>query len=128
MRLRPHHLMCTQGYSNRGYNEEFIENMNKITNILRNKKNVKIDLVFSADDICRFCPEKSKDDLCNSNNKVKSIDEKVIKYFNLEEREYDYKEIVSYIKKNITEEIMEDICSSCQWYKISRCKKVMCNR
>ena len=127
MKLRPHHLMCTQGYSGKGYSEDFVENMNNITDILRNNKDVKINLVFFTDDICKSCPEKLEEDLCSSNNKVKSIDEKVVKYFNLEEKEYNYKKIVKYIKDNMTEEIMDDICSTCQWYNMSKCKEVMCS-
>lgn len=127
MKLRPHHLMCTQGYSGKGYSKDFVENMNNITDILRNNKDVKINLVFFTDDICISCPEKLEEDLCSSNNKIKSIDEKVVRYFNLEEKEYNYKKIVKYIKDNMTEEIMDDICSTCQWYHMSKCKEVMCS-
>ncbi|MDD7224175.1 MAG: DUF1284 domain-containing protein, partial [Lachnospiraceae bacterium] len=28
--LRPHHLLCTQGYSGKGYSDDFVENMDKI--------------------------------------------------------------------------------------------------
>lgn len=64
-KLRPHHLLCTQGYSGKGYSEDFVENM---------------DIVV---------------------------------------------EDINYIKENITEEIMDDICGSCEWYSISHCKKRM---
>ncbi|WP_040327363.1 DUF1284 domain-containing protein [Clostridium ihumii] len=128
MKLRPHHLMCTQGYGGKGYDKSFVENMNYITNVIKNDKNAIIELVFSTDDICKSCPNMKGLNLCNTNNKVKSIDNKVIKYFNLEEKKYNYHEIVNFIKENITEEIMDDICSLCEWYSISNCKNVMCNK
>ena len=123
MKLRPHHLLCTQGYSGKGYNEEFVKNMDKITNILRKNENTIIDLVFSTDDICDCCPNMIGKDLCVTNEKVKLIDDKIIKYFSLEEKKYDYNEIVDFIKENITEKIMDDICGECEWYPISACKK-----
>lgn len=128
MKLRPHHLLCTQGYSGKGYSKDFVKNMDIITDEIRNNKNSKINLIFSTDDICKSCPEKLGTDLCSSNEKVKTIDKKVVKYFNLEEKEYNYNNIVNYIKENMTEDIMDDICKSCEWYSISKCKKVMCNK
>ena len=86
MRLRPHHLLCTQGYSGKGYNDEFIKNMDDITNIIRKNKNTIINLIFSTDDICKCCPNMISEDLCITNEKVKSIDNKIIKYFSLEEK------------------------------------------
>lgn len=127
MKLRPHHLLCTQGYSGKGYSKDFVKNMDIITDEIRNNKNSKINLIFSTDDICKSCPEKLGTDLCSSNEKVKTIDKKVVNYFNLEEKEYNYKKIVKYIKDNMTEEIMDDICSTCQWYHMSKCKEVMCS-
>ncbi len=37
MILRPHHLLCTQSYEGRGYSAEFIKNMDKNIEILKNK-------------------------------------------------------------------------------------------
>ena len=31
MKLRPHHLMCTQSYAGKGYDEDFVKVMDKIT-------------------------------------------------------------------------------------------------
>lgn len=126
MKLRPHHLMCTQGYSGKGYSDNFVKNMDYITRSLRSNKNILVELVFSTDDICSNCPNMLGANLCDTNNKVKSIDDKMIKYFNLEEKVYNYNEIVNFIKENITEEIMDDICGDCNWYSISSCKKNMC--
>lgn len=126
MKLRLHHLMCTQGYSGKGYNEEFIQNMDNVTYELRTNKDCVIELVFSTDDICKDCLSMMGVNLCETNEKVKSIDEKVIKYFNLEEKEYNYNDIVNYIKSNITPNMMDDICGKCNWYKMSKSKKVIC--
>lgn len=126
MKLRPHHLMCTQGYSGKGYDEEFVKNMNIVTNELRYNEDCVIEIVFSTDDICKCCPNMVDINLCKTNNKVNSIDRKVIEYFNLEDKKYIYKDIVSCIKNNITLDIMDDICKSCEWYSMSQCREKIC--
>lgn len=126
MKLRPHHLMCTQSYAGKGYDEDFVKVMDKITYELRNNKECLINIVFSTDDICVACPNMLDINLCKTNEKVNNIDSKVIKYFNLEEKEYIYKDIVNYIKNNITLEIMDDICKECEWYNISECRSIIC--
>ena len=86
MKLRPHHLMCTQSYAGKGYDEDFVKVMDKITYELRNNKEYLINIVFSTDDICVACPNMLDINLCKTNEKVNNIDSKVIKYFNLEEK------------------------------------------
>ena len=123
MKLRPHHLLCTQGFSGRGYNDDFVDNMTAITTLLRSDTEVVVEIVFSTDDICCKCPRMIDDDLCNSNDKVKLIDSKVITYFDIEEKSYIYKDIVHEINTRMTSVIMDDICSDCEWYPISACRK-----
>jgi hypothetical protein len=123
LKLRPHHLLCTQGYSGKGYSNDFVSNMTIVTNYLRNNENSSFTLTFSTDDICVYCPKKICDGKCKDDDKVLLYDKKVIDYFSLEEKEYDYKEITSKINSKMTSEMMDDICSTCCWYKISACKK-----
>lgn len=84
MKLRPHHLLCTQGFSGKGYDDNFVKNMLAITKYLRNNPNPIIEIVFSTDDICCCCPNKINENICKDQYKVNSFDEKVIKYFNIE--------------------------------------------
>ena len=46
--LRPHHLLCTQGYSGKGYDESFVAHMNEVVHELRNVPGTKIMLTFST--------------------------------------------------------------------------------
>ena len=94
MDLRPHHLLCTQGYSGKGYSSEFVENMNQITRKLRSREPVKVRLTCPTDDLCAKCPNMLGTDLCSTNDKVKRFDRKVMEYFHLEEKEYIYQELV----------------------------------
>jgi len=123
MKLRPHHLLCTQGYSGKGYDSAFIENMTAITTHLRSDANAAIEIVFSTDDICKKCPRMLGVNLCESNAKVKLLDEKVVAYFGIEEKSYIYQDIIREINAKMTSAIMDDICGNCEWYPISACKR-----
>ena len=123
MKLRPHHLLCTQGYSGRGYSNDFVENMTAITTVLRNEADAVVEIVFSSDDICLKCPRFISHDLCENDEKVKRFDKKVIAYFGVEEKSYVYKDITREINAKMTSSMMDDICSDCEWYPISACRK-----
>ena len=121
--LRPHHLLCTQGYSGKGYSDGFVSNMDKVVDYLRSNEDAKVTLRFSTDDLCTDCPNKLGEDLCSTQDKVKRFDSKTVEYFNLEEKEYDYHEITGIIDDQMTEEMLADICEGCSWYPISSCRK-----
>ena len=46
--LRPHHLLCTQGYSGHGYDDAFVEHMNDVVHQLREVPGTRIHLTFST--------------------------------------------------------------------------------
>jgi len=123
MKLRPHHLLCTQGYVGKGYNREFVDNMTAVTTYLRHDANSVVEIVFSTDDICSKCPKMSGIDLCETNDKVKRLDDKVISRFGIEEKSYKYHEIIREINTKMTSAIMNDICGECEWYPTSACMK-----
>ena len=58
IKLRPHHLLCTQGYSGKGYSENFVKNMDKVVSRLRTDKNAQVQIVFDTDCLCQECPSK----------------------------------------------------------------------
>lgn len=128
MRLRPHHLLCTQSYSGKGYDAAFVENMNLLVARLRTEEPVSVEITFSADDLCSSCPNMSDKALCKDNKKVTSYDKKVTEYFHIEEKTYIYQDIAREIRKKMTPEILEDICGDCEWYPISACRKVLCGK
>ena len=91
--LRPHHLLCTQGYSGKGYDEKFVAHMNEVVHELKNVPGTRIMLTFSTDTLCSCCPHKEGEDLCDTQEKVKRFDRKTIEYFGLEEKEYVYEDL-----------------------------------
>ena len=128
IRLRPHHLLCTQGYSGKGYDSGFVAHMNEVVEQLRNVPGTKITLTFSTDTLCSCCPHKEGEDLCDTQEKVKRFDQKVVDYFGLEEKEYSYQELIREIDAKMTEEMLADICEGCGWFPISACRKNICKK
>jgi len=121
MKLRPHHLLCTQSFTGKGYNNIFVENMTKITDELRNSPTVEIEVVYYTDDICVCCPHKIGENVCDQNEKVRVMDEKIVNYFDVKQARYNYKNLIDKINAALTLEIIDDICGKCSWYKISNC-------
>ena len=124
--LRPHHLLCTQGYSGKGYDENFVAHMNEVVHELRNVPGTRIMLTFSTDTLCSCCPHKEGEDLCDTQEKVKRFDRKTIEYFGLEEKEYVYQDLIREIDEKMTSEMLADICRDCEWFPISACRKNIC--
>ena len=87
--LRPHHLLCTQGYSGKGYDNDFVAHMTDVEHQLRDVPGTTIRLTFSTDTLCSCCPNKLGEDLCDTQEKVKRYDAKTVEYFGLEEKEYE---------------------------------------
>ncbi len=126
MKLRGHHLLCTLAYRGLGYSAEFVENMDKIVNELKNES-ITIELLNKVDDICEKCPSKINDE-CEVESKVVTMDNKTIQLLKLEKGTYTYKEIRNHIQQNINEEIIENICGKCEWYSTANCKEIIMDK
>ena len=126
MRLRPHHLLCTQSYSGKGYDSAFVENMDQIVEKLRNEEHTPVEIIFSSDDLCACCPNMEGENLCKDNIKVTSYDKKVTEYFHIEEKNYIYQDITREIREKMTPAILKDICGDCEWYPVSACRQILC--
>ena len=125
MRLRPHHLLCTQSYVGKGYGDDFTRNMDAITARLRNEPGLVVEIVASTDDICAKCPLMLGEDLCTTNDKVKGMDAKVMGHFGVREKEYVYQDIVREIAGAINADIMGDICGECVWLDVAPCREIL---
>ena len=123
LRLRPHHLLCTQGYSGTGYDDKFKAHMDEIVRRLRTEKRTPVALVFSTDELCGACPNRLGEDHCRTNEKVKAFDRKTAECFHLKEKTYIYQDVIREIRQAATPEIMDYICGDCSWYPVSACKE-----
>lgn len=123
LEVRPHHLLCMKAFIGRGYSKKFADNMTDIILNLNEDKNQSIKIKASLDSICSKCPNNIENKHCATNEEVLQMDNKVMIYFNITEGVYKYEKIESLIYNNINEDIIEDICKNCSWYKKTNCKK-----
>ena len=123
VRLRPHHLLCTQGYSGKGYDAKFAANMAVVTEKLRGNSAINVEIVFSADDLCAACPRLAKDGVCVDDAKASSFDKRVKEMFKLENRRYAYHWLIGSIDSAMTVDKMKSVCETCEWFKNSDCLK-----
>lgn len=122
MNLRPHHLLCTQGYEGKGYSDGFVSNMSRIVERLRKDPQCRINIVFSTDYICSDCPQKSCEGKCRSDEKVLRYDKAVIDLLDLQEGEYVYQELISKLDLILDDDMLKNICGDCEWYENSACR------
>ena len=127
IKLRPHHLLCTQGYSGKGYSRAFVSNMDEVVKRLRNNPEENVEIVFTTDNLCENCPSKVSKGVCQSDDKVLSFDKGVIDILGLKEGVYSYQKLISrldeYLSEGTDEEGLKKICGDCEWYPVSSCWK-----
>ncbi|MEQ2400989.1 DUF1284 domain-containing protein [Peptoniphilus hominis (ex Hitch et al. 2025)] len=121
LKIRAHHLLCTENFVGEGYSDDFSKNMTEVIKKLR--ENPEVRLIKDLDDICKYCPE-NLGEVCESQEKVKSYDEKVLKLLNIRADEKYFWEDLRALSCDIifSKDRREEICRSCQWNEL--CKEV----
>lgn len=123
LNLRPHHINCIYFYRGLGYSKEFVENMDKIVNELKNNEDIEIKFVKGCDQLCECCPNKLINDKCKTDEKIKEMDCKTISRYNLNIHEtYTFSYIKNNIYKNLLKENFNYICNKCEWKEKGVCK------
>ena len=125
LKIRAHHLLCTENFVGEGYSDDFSKNMTRVLKEL--KENTKVKLLADLDDICGPCPE-NLGHRCESDDLVKSYDRKVLEVLNLSKDEiYSWKDIKKLACDIIfSKNRREEICGECQWNEL--CKDVEAKR
>ena len=131
--LRPHHLFCTQGYSGKGYSDEFTVGMDRVAKKLREDPGATVEITFSSDSICAACPKRYEEGKCLDDAKVLLYDARVREILGLEEKRYSYHELIdrldTYIMSGDGDELLRAICGDCEWYPVSACSRnILSNR
>ncbi len=121
LRLRPHHLLCLQKFTGRGYDAAFTKHMNEVVRRLRAAPDTKVLLTEGADELCLLCPMR-RDGVCLSQEKVRAMDEGVLRLLGLSCGEAcDWQRLRAMTAARIFETgYNETICSRCQWKQLCR--------
>ena len=125
LKIRAHHLLCIENFVGEGYSDDFSVNMTEVIKKLR--ENPEVMLIKDLDDICKYCPE-NLGEVCESQDKVKTYDEKVLNLLNLKvDEKYFWNELRALSCDIIfSKDRREEICGNCQWNDL--CKEVEVKR
>ena len=113
--MRPHHSLCIQFFTGKGYSKEFVTSMARIIEFL-NENNPVISLTDKCDVICKKCPNNIKG-VCTSKEKVSGIDKRCIERYSLA---FGDRVQWSELKKAAFEKVINcrklgEVCQNCQW-------------
>ncbi len=120
--LRPHHILCLQGFQHKGYDSDFVNQLAQIhQKFYQNPESCPVTLKITQDDICQHCPhhrvtECQKDATANERmikrdqatlTKLKSDDgtTKTAHEWLLETKKFYH-----------SKQDAEDSCFSCEWH------------
>ncbi|MBR1472040.1 MAG: DUF1284 domain-containing protein [Lachnospiraceae bacterium] len=115
IRLRPHHGMCLYFFQGKGYSSAFVENMAHYRQLLL-REDPMIRLTLGTDDLCAKCPH-NQNGVCDSADKVKDYDAKVLEYCGLQAgAEMHYSTFSRLVECKILKTGKRtEICGRCQW-------------
>jgi uncharacterized protein len=121
-KLRGHHLFCLLGYRGMGYSEEYVENMTRLHQTLRENPKIKIQLVKGPDQLCEKYPN-SGDYHCKNDN-IYERDAAVLEKLGLKIGQIvHWEDIELLIRRHIVPNDIQRVCNSCSWRSYGVCEE-----
>jgi uncharacterized protein len=122
-KLRGHHLFCLLGYRGMGYSEEYVENMTRLHQTLRENPQTRIQLVEGPDQLCEKYPINSDTYHCQDEN-IFVRDADILKKMGLEIGQVlTWEDIESKIQKHVVPPDIQTICETCNWRSYGVCEE-----
>lgn len=120
--LRGHHLFCLLGYRGMGYSQEYVENMTRLHQTLRDNPEARIQLVKGPDQLCEKYPN-SGEYHCQDDN-IYERDAAILEKLGLKfDQILIWKDIESLIQKYIVPSDIQIMCESCSWRSYGVCEE-----
>ncbi len=122
IRLRGHHLLCLLGYRGMGYSDEYVRNMSKVHQQLREHPQTLVQLVTGPDDLCAYFP-------CNQPNHcqedtVHQRDRNIAQALGLDTDEaIPWQEIEERVAARLVPSDIPQFCSTCPWLPYGVCEE-----
>ena len=118
LRIRPHHLLCIQGFQGYGYSKEFKENLARIIEEIKAFPEIDIKIVTGVDYICESCPYNFKNGCkveFEAENRIMNMDKLTMEKLDLNDGSvYSASDVFSRTS-NLNLEDVNGICRSCSW-------------
>ncbi|WP_349409865.1 DUF1284 domain-containing protein [Pseudalkalibacillus sp. SCS-8] len=121
-RLRGHHIFCLLGYRGMGYSKEYIENMTRLHQDLKNNPKTFIHLVKGPDQLCEKYPN-SGDYHCKDQH-IYERDAVMLEKLGLKVGQILYwEDIESRIRKSVVPSDIQVMCKDCSWRLYGVCEE-----
>ncbi|MDT8861159.1 DUF1284 domain-containing protein [Alkalihalobacillus sp. MEB130] len=120
--LRGHHLFCLLGYRGMGYSKEYVQNMTRIHQTLREDPKTPTHIIKGPDQLCNKYPN-SGEYHCQHDN-IYERDAAILKLMGLEIGQILYwEDIETRIRKNVIPSDIHTICETCSWRTYGVCEE-----
>ena len=120
--LRGHHLFCLLGYRGMGYSEEYVKNMTRLHQTLRENPKSLIKLVKGPDQLCEKYPNSGTYH-CQDEN-IYERDAVILEKMGLTIGQIlNWEDIESRIKKFVVPSDIQVICETCSWRSYGVCQE-----
>lgn len=127
MKLRAHHLLCTQGFVGMGYSDTFTRNMAHI--VAQMNAGELIEVVDSCDDICAACPHRRGRDCGASEHaeaEIQALDARARAQLGVAVGEVlDAPLIHQRLQQRPVAQKLPEICSGCPWLSYGVCQQAL---
>lgn len=120
MRLRPHHLLCVQGYRGKGYDDGFRDNMGRIARTLAEDPSLPVTVIDGPDDICAACPHL-REGRCTweeaGEEAVREHDHALLQAFGLRDGDVTtIRDVRAMASDPGASEVVAHYCGTCPWW------------
>jgi hypothetical protein len=121
-RIRPHHLLCIQGFRGQGYSPTFIANLSRIKEYFEAAPDAPVELVHGVDEICDYCPHLDSNDCTRPGQKVSELDRMALERMKLSAGMTEsWSFFVDAICEHIDTAKMDEVCHGCNWIDLGFC-------
>jgi uncharacterized protein len=121
-KLRGHHLFCLLGYKGMGYSQEYVENMTRLHQSLRDNPETWVQLIEGPDQLCEKYPN-SGEYHCQDRH-IDKRDRVILEKLGLNIGQIlKWKDIEDAIRKNVVPSDIEVVCETCSWRSFGVCEE-----
>jgi uncharacterized protein len=121
-KLRGHHLFCLLGYKGMGYSQEYVENMTRLHQSLRDDPETWVQLIEGPDQLCEKYPN-SGEYHCQDRH-IDKRDRVILEKLDLNIGQIlKWKDIEDAIRKNVVPSDIEVVCETCSWRSFGVCEE-----
>lgn len=121
-KLRGHHLFCLLGYRGMGYSEEYVKNMTRLHQTLRETPSTLVEIVEGPDQLCAKFPNSGTYH-CQDEN-IYLRDSVILEKLGLRIGQVlSWEEIEGCIRRSVVPSDIQIVCETCSWRSYGVCEE-----